>query len=633
MEVRNVSARTQVDSLSGIVLPPMPLNEWVDIPYAVAMRLWRMRLVDLRDQTQIDERRWWKEPDGLHIFWASPFSLGDGYGTAACQTVLAMDAIGIRVHAAFCWFHSLIGVDRRITQLLQTAHPAPMMVGICMATPGEFRKLPTPYKIGFTMYEADDPLRNLPEWRHDCAVVDQLFVPSEHSKRVFEQFVTAPIQVVPLITNPYFKATAEERIRRAQKPFVFGMHGTLTGRKSPLELIDAFQKAFPKERDVELQLKTRLGVVGANQEQIPKVLDPRVKIINDNWLLPQMRQWLVKTVDCYIFPSKGEGFGMPPREAMLAGCPTLVSNNTGLVDFANADYNWPIPTKKEEDSPLGGKWRVPDWDYLIETMRWIYHNREEAALRAMIGSNWYASNFGPEPVAQKLLNILNDIDPSHTRPRIPPAETMDMPVNEHQVFLEIIQKNVVAESKILDLGFGSGFFYKWATQNGYDITTVVAPRLMETTKEIIAQHKLPVKVIGGNLWDAHTLGLTPDAVICQGVFQDYQQHEVEVILRSALATGAKTVMFSVPSVYYPTAFGERSKLRRRGHWEDILCDFEYEIHYYGSGHKHLWVRVYKLDQGRRATTIGQSANHGNLIDGTWHPAPKQWPDGMTKRGE
>jgi glycosyltransferase involved in cell wall biosynthesis len=339
MEVRNWSGVTQVDSLSGIRLPPMSLNEWATVPPEVGFRLWQVRKVEIRDAGDLTGH-WWKEPDGTHIFWSSPFSLGDGYGTAACALVQALMDAGLKIHIAWTWFHSDYGVAMRIVDKLKETIPAPMRVGVCMATAGEFKKLPTPYKIGYTMYESDDPLRNMPEWRHDCAVLDQLFVPSAYCKDVFGQFVKAPIHVVPLVADLSYYATRQERrIPDGRRPYIFGMHGTLTGRKAPLQLIDCFQKAFPTERDVRLHLKTRLGILGYNQENLPKVVDRRVVIINEDWLQPKVRQWLVKQVDCYVFPSHGEGFGMPPREAMLAGCPTIVAENTGLKDFCNADYN------------------------------------------------------------------------------------------------------------------------------------------------------------------------------------------------------------------------------------------------------------------------------------------------------
>jgi len=267
-----------------------------------------------------------------------------------------------------------------------------------MATPGEFKKLPTPYRIGLTMYEADDPLKNLPQWRHDCADADMLIVPSEYCKNVFAQFVKTPIAVSPLATNPLYNV----RLRREPRDtFTFITFGTLTGRKAPLETMAAFQAAFPIDKypDVHFEFKTRLGYFGWGEGQLAPIPDPRVKVINGDWYPQQVLDWMLQA-DAMVFMSKGEGFGMPPREAMATGLPTIVANHTGLIPICNEQYTWPIPVKGVEDSPLGGNWRIPDWDALIETMRWVYHNREVAYQKGYNASEWFIQTQGEAAVEE-----------------------------------------------------------------------------------------------------------------------------------------------------------------------------------------------------------------------------------------
>jgi hypothetical protein len=138
-----------------------------------------------------------------------------------------------------------------------------------------------------------------------------------------------------------------------------------------------------------------------------------------------------------------------------------------------------------------------------------------------------------------------------------------------------------------------------------------------------------VNLVEAPLWD---WDLKADACICQSVLQDYRQHEIELMLR-AMLKAAPMVLFSVPTVHYPMDFGPRARMRRRGRWQDILEDFEYEAHYYGEKRRYLWVRVLALEQGLRATTVRQDQRKGKMIDGTWHPNPWERPDGLIVRGE
>jgi len=635
MLVRNNTAVRQLDSLSGTLLEAAPLNEWVDVPYEVAMRLWRFRVVDVQNPGDM-KNALFKEADGTHIFWASPFSLGDGYGTAASQLVLAATRAGMHMHIAWTWFHSLYGVDPQIKSMLAETLPGPLKVGVCMATPGEFRKLPTPFKVGYTMYESDDPLKNLPEWRHDMTAIDLLLVPSEYCKEVFAPFTPCPIEVVPLVANPAYRVQPGERTRKPGQTFVFGIHGTLTERKSPLEIAEAFRKAFPTEKDVQLQFKTRLGVLGAGQDQIPALGDRRIKVIDENWLEARLRNWLVNTVDCFLFLTKGEGFGMPPREAMLAGCPLIFSNHTGMVDMANPAVNWPIGWEAKENSPLGGTWRMPDWDEAVKAMRWVYEHRDEAQAKGFAGAEWYEATHGPVPVAARFAQVINAIDPSKThREPIKPAETIDTLTGaEHDSFYQALTLAIPPGSTVADVGVGGdGILYKWLVGHGYKVVGIVEKGREAGVRAALEKHGLPVNLdVVTRLVDLHLLRLGVDAYVSQNVLQDYQRHEVELILRSCLI-GNKPVWFSVPTVYFPTPFGPGAKLRRRANWEDILIDFEFEMHYYGSGHRYLWARVVRLEEGFRASFEATGRQRGLTTDGVWHPQAERQADGMVTRGD
>jgi len=169
MLVRNRTGVVQVLAGAGIALPP---DKWVDIPYDQAVRLYRQRTVDMEMPEDTSDFLW-KNAEGTHLYWMSPFSMGDGYATAAENMVHALVGQGLNVHIAACWFVSKYGLRVDTIEMLDRVLPGMMKVGLCMATPGEFKKIPTPYKIGLTMYEADDPLHNLPEWRQSHTIGSQ----------------------------------------------------------------------------------------------------------------------------------------------------------------------------------------------------------------------------------------------------------------------------------------------------------------------------------------------------------------------------------------------------------------------------------------------------------------------------
>ncbi len=632
MWAKNVTGVLQVHAKSGTQLVP---GEWVNLPYQIALALWKIRVCELREcepGEEPEERAeyLWKTKGGnLHLFWMSPFSLGDGYATAAEQTALELARQGVKISIAPCWFVSRYGLDPETLKRLDKPHPGPIRVGLCMATPGEFKKLPTPYKIGLTMYEADDPLRNMPEWRHDCSVVDMLLTPSQYCKEVFSNFVEAPIKVTPLAINPLYYAP-EGYLKKRKKRFIFGMHGTLTARKSPIETIDAFCRAFPRHEypDVQLQLKTRLGVCGSSQDNLPTITDPRVRIIDKDWMPKQVRRWFTRTLDVYLYPSKGGGYGMTPREAMASGCPTILSNNTGMIEVCDDRYNWPIPVHHLETSPLGGNWRIPDWNVLIETMRWMHDNREASYEKAALASKWFIENYGAAQAAARIKHILEEIDPnlpSHVPIKV--SETIESGAEEqHEFLLNRIERLVSPPARVIDLGVGEGVLYNALHKRGYEMVGIVTPGRLATAARKLQAAGITPTLYEAPLSQATQLGLTADLVVSLNVIQDLRIQETSRVFSEMFGLAPKRI-FAVPSVHYPRVFSEEAQMHRLAYYEDLLRKYEYEVRYYGPKRRYVYGVIHKLDTGLRGVVVRRPG--GRIVDGVWRAAT----DATGSRGE
>ena len=55
-----------------------------------------------------------------------------------------------------------------------------------------------------------------------------------------------------------------------------------------------------------------------------------------------------KKYDAFIFPTLSENFGHVIVEALMVGCPVIISDQTPWSDVANVDGGWSIPIEKEE---------------------------------------------------------------------------------------------------------------------------------------------------------------------------------------------------------------------------------------------------------------------------------------------
>lgn len=605
MRARNFTGLTQV--LDGAIVPP---DVWVNVPqelsYEAAYKAEAQRLVEL--EITPEDNGIWKDNEGTHILWRSPFSQGDGYATAAEATVLALLRVGLKVRMQYSWFLEETGLDPITIKKLKEPDYRRYQVGVCMATPGEFRKLFTPYRIGLTMYEADDPLQTHPEWRHDCRQVDKLIVPSGYCQEIFGRFFQGPIEVCPLGTNPIYYV-AKRRVPK--DTFNICTYATLTGRKAPLETLEMFTKAFPRDKypDVKMTFKTRLGYFGWGSNQVPPIVDDRVTIINTrvnkipDWSAEEIRDWLL-TQDVFLFLTKGEGFGMPLREAMATGIPCVFSNNTGMKEAA-CQWNWPIRTKTEEESPLGGKWRLPDWDLAIDTLRWMYSHREKAFEMGEKAAHWYIDNYSADKVALQLKGLIEATDPTPTRYE----HLKQVNLWDAAAHLPFYKQIMDLPQPILIVGFGDGLLHLAMAKAGMKIFTVVHQRDAQEAKRFFGSKGLIVAMRTASPFNVNDIDMGGwpqfQACVSQNVMNLYKYEEIPRLL-GAMFRIAPQVLFSVPAVY-ETEY-RPGNLWRWQQWEDACSPYERHFQYYNDK-KSLWAHLKRGSKEIKA--------HGMVADGVW----------------
>lgn len=112
-------------------------------------------------------------------------------------------------------------------------------------------------------------------------------------------------------------------------------------RKGVDILLDTYFKTFNKDDDVCLVLKTfpnPHNKVGEMLERLRKQYEngPEVEWIDKDLSQNDINS-LYKAASCYVQVARGEGFGLPVAEAMLAHLPVIVSPNTGLADFCREE--------------------------------------------------------------------------------------------------------------------------------------------------------------------------------------------------------------------------------------------------------------------------------------------------------
>ena len=292
--------------------------------------------------------------------------------------------------------------------------------GIVYGFPNAFSSILNKNKIGFTMFETDKLPRGgeKNDWAGETGnpedamnSMDMIFTPSKHNKKLFKkEGVTVPIEIVHLGIDPKMFPKYE---RPKRSTFTFLMLATLTIRKNPGMVLGAFLDLFKDREDVKLLLKTQSGTLG--HIQLPY---KNIQIVDEHSTVEQLK-WYYRSADAFVFPTRGEGFGLPPMEAMATGLPTIIADHTGMAEFANSEYNYPIPVgslKKAIRFPKKwgniGNWYEPDYEALKRAMKDIVDNKEAAYQKGLRASDWVHKNFTFDQTAKKIVQLVQRLENS-----------------------------------------------------------------------------------------------------------------------------------------------------------------------------------------------------------------------------
>jgi hypothetical protein len=250
------------------------------------------------------------------------------------------------------------------------------------------------YKIGYTMLEVD----GLPaEWVEQANRMDEIWVPSSFNKKTFsDSGVSKPILVMPLGVDPdYFNP--EIKSFRVSTKFTFLSIFEWGERKAPELLLKAFTEEFDRPEDVILlcEVQNRDESVSIRNEinRMKLRRDSAAIILLANKSIPRYQiGCLYRSTDCFVTPTRGEGFGLPIIEAMACGMPVIATNWGAHTDFFNEEVGYPIkvrqlvPARAKCPYYEGFRWAEPDIEDLRALMRHVYENQKEAREKGLKAS-------------------------------------------------------------------------------------------------------------------------------------------------------------------------------------------------------------------------------------------------------
>lgn len=269
-------------------------------------------------------------------------------------------------------------------------------------------------KLGvLTMFETDTWL---PEFIEQLQEADFIIVPNKWNKQCLKrQGIKNKIYVIPL-PNPIPKKEMHRPLKR--DTFVFYHYNAMDRRKGFPYYIDAFLEEFKNETDVKLILKSREFDSNNKNADTVQLQNKKIEWVKKD-LDHQEMLILHESADCFVFPSKGEGWGYPPIEALLTGNPVIIPNEHGHKEWFTKGCV-EIKTEMElasfqingETQTEVGNWYKPDKESLKKQMRWIYEEWKREGRNALVfeqakqGANIIEKLYSPVAVAKKIIDVL-----------------------------------------------------------------------------------------------------------------------------------------------------------------------------------------------------------------------------------
>jgi len=128
-------------------------------------------------------------------------------------------------------------------------------------------------------------------------------------------------------------------------------------------------------------------------------------------LSPDLYMDAQQQTDCFVYPSKGEGFSVQPREAMALGIPTIITNNTAQKTICNSGLVECVDSNIEKaayyqlwEAIIGNNFDCTV-DDLANAMLKVYENYDHYLKQSEAARAW-ATGYKYENLKEKYLNMV-----------------------------------------------------------------------------------------------------------------------------------------------------------------------------------------------------------------------------------
>jgi glycosyltransferase involved in cell wall biosynthesis len=177
--------------------------------------------------------------------------------------------------------------------------------------------------------------------RHAVRRADAVVTVSEHTRQDVIRLLNARpgrVFAVPNGVDSDFRPIADaERVARFRRDqglperFVLFV-GTIEPRKNLIRLVEAFHRGKIGSTGVKLVLGGGVGWRYSGLLRRVEELGLGDEVLLPGFISRDQLPWWYNAAEVFVFPSRYEGFGLPPLEAMACGTPVIASTASSLPE-------------------------------------------------------------------------------------------------------------------------------------------------------------------------------------------------------------------------------------------------------------------------------------------------------------
>lgn len=331
--------------------------------------------------------------DYLNLLYVHNNSMG--YGRMGTQLAAAVERAGVNV---FDGLPSRMEIDPQDGRVYGKASTV-CWLSVPTHAMGWYR---AQHPVVFTMWEATVLP---PTFRENIHEFETVIVPSEQNVELFSRYHDN-VQLCYLGVDAEKWRFQPRTMPTTRFNFLIGGSGSRKGTDLAVKaFINVFgdEGSWPKDGPVPYLIR---------KSPKPEDLEhhPRIELVAGR-ISDDEEVDLYASAHVYLQPSRGEGFGLQPLQAIAQGCPTILTDAHGHAGFSHLGIGLSSTLSPAAYFIYGdsGDWWEPDFDELCDAMRWTYDNYADAVAMAEHGSREAHKTFTWDRVADRFLSLMPDL--------------------------------------------------------------------------------------------------------------------------------------------------------------------------------------------------------------------------------